>query len=77
MAKPYSKELLNILRDLKKCQTLSAFLHYVRDTDGLTLNFDNGWSWLEYKGEEVPNSGKERFVKQSEIDVLIKMARLS
>ena len=65
-----------IFSDLKKCKTLAEFLHYVRDTEGLELICDNGWSWLEYKGEEVPSSAKERFTRQSELDVLLKMAGL-
>lgn len=65
-----------ILNDLKKCKTLAEFLHYVRGTEDLELICDNGWSWLEYKGEEVPNSAKERFTKQSELDVLLTMAGL-
>ena len=65
-----------ILIDLKKCKTLAEFLHYVRDTDNLEIVCDNGWSWLKYKGEEVPNSSKERFTKQSELDVLLEMAGL-
>ena len=63
-----------ILNNLKKCKTLAEFLHYVKETKELALVFDNNWSWLEYKGEEVPNSAKERFTKQSELDVLLKMA---
>jgi len=65
-----------VLSDLKKCKTLTEFLHYVRETDGLALVCDDGWSWLEYNGEEVPNSSKERFTKQSELDVLLSMAGL-
>jgi hypothetical protein len=48
----------------------------VRDTDGLELIHDNGWSWLEYNGEEIVGSAKERFTKSSEIDVLLEMAGL-
>lgn len=65
-----------IIADLKKCKTLKEFLTYIRDTDDLKLVCDNSWSWLEYKGEEVPNSAKERFTSQSEIDVLLEMAGL-
>ena len=65
-----------ILGDIRNCKTLSEFLHYVRDTDGLELIHDNGWSWLEYNGEEIVGSEKERFTKSSEIDVLLEMAGL-
>ena len=66
-----------ITNDLKKCKTLTDFLHYVRGTDGLRLVSDNGYSWLEYNGEEVEGSAKERFTSQSEMDVLLQMAGLS
>ncbi len=65
-----------IAADIKSCKSFYDFLVYVRDTDGLELLTDNCWSWLEFHGEMVEGSGKERFVCQSEVDDLLRLAGL-
>jgi len=65
-----------IIKDLKTCPTFYDFLVYIRDTEGLTMVNDNGWYWLEYHGEEVEGSAKERFTKSSEINDLMRLAGL-
>lgn len=65
-----------IIANLKNCKTLKEFLIYIRDTEDLNLICDNGWSWIEYKGREIPNTSKERFTSQDEINVLLDLAGL-
>lgn len=66
-----------ILKDLKECKTFYNFLVYVRDTEDLKLCSDNNWTWLEYKGVEVPGSGRERFINSSELTDLFTLAKLN
>tara|TARA_R110000868_G_scaffold76573_6_gene220187 strand:- start:16126 stop:16503 length:378 start_codon:yes stop_codon:yes gene_type:complete len=66
-----------IIKDLKTHPTFYDFLVYIRDTEGLMMVNDNGWYWLEYYGEEVEGSAKERFTKQSEINDLMRLAGIS
>lgn len=66
-----------IIRQLKKMKSHYDFLLFIRDTPGLSMEYDNNWTWLEYNGEEVPNSGKERFVHSSEMGDLFRLAGLN
>lgn len=63
-----------ILKELKACKTFYDFLVYIRDTRGLELVQDNGWYWLEYNGEEIEGTGKERFTSSSEMNDLLRLA---
>lgn len=65
-----------IITELKQQKTFFDFLKYIRDTENLIINQDNNWYWLEYKGEEVKGTAKERFTSSSEINDLIKLAGL-
>ena len=65
-----------ILAELKQCKTFYDFLVYIRDTEGLKMAQDNGWYWLEYNGEEIEGTGKERFTSQSEMNDLMTLARI-
>ena len=65
-----------ILKNLKACKNFYEFLKYIRDTEGLTMVQDNGWYWLEYKGEEVEGTAKERFTSSSEMNDLMRLAGL-
>ena len=65
-----------ILKELKTCKTFYDFLVYIRDTDGLTMVQDNGWYWLEYNGEKVEGTVKERFTSSSEMNDLMLLAGL-
>lgn len=63
-----------IIKGIKSCKTFYDFLVYIRDTEGLVMVQDSGWFWLEYKGEQVELSAKERFTTASEIDDLMRLA---
>ena len=65
------KDLMN---EMKKCKTFYDFLKFVRDARGLEMVQDNGWYWLEFLGEKIEGSGKERFTSSSEMDDLMKLA---
>jgi hypothetical protein len=65
-----------ILKDLKGCKNFYEFLKYIRDTEGLTMVQDNGWYWLEYNGQEVEGTAKERFTSSSEMNDLMRLAGL-
>lgn len=65
-----------IVKELKSCKTFYDFLVYIRDTEGLKLVQDNGWYWLEYNGEEIEGTGKERFTSSSEMNDLLWLAGL-
>lgn len=66
-----------IYNKLKQCKSFYDFLVYIRETDGLKLIQDNGWYWVEYNGEEIDGTGRERFTKSSEMDDLLKLAGLN
>jgi len=63
-----------ILKEIKDCKTFYDFLVYIRNTDRLTMRQDNGWYYLEYNGEEIEGTGKERFTRSSEMDDLMRLA---
>lgn len=65
-----------ILKELKACKTFYDFLVYIRDTEGLEMVQDNGWYWLEYNGEEIEGTAKERFTSSSEMNDLLRLAGL-
>ena len=65
-----------ILKELKACKTFYDFLVYIRDTEGLEIVQDNGWYWIEYNGEEVEGTAKERFTSSSEMNDLLRLAGL-
>ena len=65
-----------IIKELKACTTFYDFLVYIRDTEGLAMVQDNNWYWLEYNGEEVAGTAKERFTSPSEIGDLLRLAGL-
>jgi hypothetical protein len=64
----------DVLRELKKCETFAEFLKTIRESQELELGYDNGWTWIEYNGEEVEGTGKERFTSSSDILTLLNMA---
>jgi hypothetical protein len=66
-----------ITKRLKACKTFYEFLIYIRDTEGLKMVQDNGWFWLEYNGEKIEGTEKERFTSASEIDVLMRLSGLN
>lgn len=66
----------SILTELKKCDSFYDFLIFIKEFDGLELQMDGFWSWLEYKGEEIEGTAKERFVNSSELYVLLQIAGL-
>ena len=37
---------------------------------------DNGWYWIEYNGQEIEGTGKERFTSSSEMNDLLRLAGL-
>lgn len=65
-----------IRQELKRCKTFYDFLLYIRDTPGLEMVHDNGFYWLEYNGEEIEGSGKERFTSSREMNDLLRLAGL-
>lgn len=65
-----------ILKGLKSCKNFYEFLKYIRDTEGLTMEQDNGWYWLEYNGQIVEGTAKERFTSSSEMNDLLQLAGL-
>ena len=69
--------ILKISKGLNACKTFYDFLVYIRDTEGLEMKQDNGWYWLEYNGEKVEGTGKERFTKPSEMNALLRLAGVS
>ena len=69
-------DIAQIIKEIRNCKTFYDFLIYIRDTKGLELCFDNGFSWLEYNGVEIECSGKERFVKSDEMIDLLRIAGL-
>jgi len=65
-----------IIEELKQHKTFFDFLKYIKDTESLIMTQDNGWYWLEYKGEVIEKTEKERFISSSEMDDLMKLAGL-
>jgi len=65
-----------IRQRLKRCNTFYDFLLFIRDTPGLEMIQDNGWYWLEYNGEQIEVSGKERFTSSGEMNDLLRLAGL-
>ena len=63
-----------ILKEIKNCKTFYDFLLYIRNTNGLTMCQDNGWYYLEYNGEKIEGTGKERFTCSSEMYDLMHLA---
>jgi hypothetical protein len=63
-----------IIQELKTKKTFYDFLKYIRDTEGLRMVQDNGWYWLEYNGQEIEGTAKERFTSSSEMDILMRLA---
>jgi len=51
-----------ILKVLEEQKTFYNWLKFIRDTDGLELCQDNGWYWIEFSGEEIEGTGKERLL---------------
>jgi hypothetical protein len=43
-------------------KTFYNWLKFIRDTDGLELIQDNGWYWLEFEGNKIEGTEKERFI---------------
>jgi len=66
-----------IIEGLKQQKTFFDFLKYIRDTKNLKMIQDTGkWCWLEYKGEIIKGTEKQRFISASEMDDLMKLAGL-
>ena len=65
-----------IIKGLKKQQTFYNWLKFIRDTDGLELIQDNGWYWLEFEGNKIEGTEKERFTQSSEMNDLLRLAGL-
>ncbi len=63
-----------VIQGLKKCESFYHFLIYIKETDGLSMVQDNGWFWLEYNGEQIEGTGKERFTSPSEMDDLMRLS---
>jgi hypothetical protein len=63
-----------IIKRLKQFQTFKEYLEYIKATDGLRMCQDNGWYWLEYKGEEVEGSAGEKFISSSDMQDLMNLA---
>jgi len=67
----------NLMDEMKKCKTFYDFLVFVKHTKGLKMVQDNGWYWLEFLGEEIEGSAKERFTRSSEMDDLMSLAGIN
>jgi len=64
----------NVQKGLRSCKTFYDFLVYIKETEGLKMVQDNGWYWVEYKGECLEGTGKERFTSSSEMNDLMRLA---
>ena len=65
------------IKKLRACKSFLEMLRCVRNNPKLSMVTDNGWSWIEFDGEKIKGTDRERFCKQSEIDDLIFLAGLS
>ena len=67
----------SIVDHLRTLTTFKEFLEYVINTEDLSLILSVGnYSWLEYKGEEIEGTAKERFVSNRELSTLAELAGL-
>ena len=66
-----------IIDKLLKTKTFYEFLKCIADNPELSMEQDNGWYWLEYNGEKIENSEKERFTNSSEMNDLMVLAGIS
>lgn len=65
-----------IFEMLKKEKTNISFLRLIKSLPKVELVYDGDWSWVEYMGEEIEGTGKERFSTTKEIRDLLTMAGL-
>ncbi len=65
-----------VLGELNSRKDLYDRLVYIRATEGLELQMDNGWFWLEYQGETLGGTAGEWFTNSSDMYALLRFAGL-